>query len=191
MYQLKRDGIKTLKGKLYRRIYEKLKAVGEEATNCLSRYASDDLFEVEQGRRMYVVDLRKRTCGCRKWEMTGIPCAHAHSAITFRGHKLEDYVDRFYSIKMYMKAYAPMIYSVPSEEQWIRTNHYVLEPPRLRVTPSRPWKARTRAPDESKDLKNPHRMRKFGLKGKCSFCKMYGHNSKTCPKKKQLASNYR
>jgi hypothetical protein len=59
------------------------------------------------------------------------------------------------------------------------------------VTPGRPRKARTRAPDESRDPKNPHRMRKFGLRGKCGYCKMLGHNSKTCPRKKQLASNYR
>jgi hypothetical protein len=59
------------------------------------------------------------------------------------------------------------------------------------VTPGRPRKARTRAPDESRDPKNPHRMRKFGLKGKCGYCKMLGHNSRTCPKKKQLASNDR
>jgi hypothetical protein len=123
--------------------------------------------------------------------MTGIPCAHAHSAITFHGHKPKDYVDHFYSIEMYNKAYAPMIYPVPSEEQWILTNHGVLEPLRSRVTPGRPRKARTRAPDESRDLKNPYKIRKFGLKGKCGFCKMFGHNSRTCPKKKQLASNYR
>jgi hypothetical protein len=160
-YQLKRDGIKTLKGKLCPRIVDKLEAIGEEAANCLSRYAGDDLFEVEQGRRTYVVDLGKRTCGCRKWEMTGIPCAHAHSAITFHGHKPEDYVDHCYSIKMYKKAYAPIIYLVHSEEQWIRTNHGVLELPRLRVTLDRPQKGRTRAPSESRDPKNPHRMRKF------------------------------
>jgi hypothetical protein len=184
MYQLKRDGIKTLKGKLCPRIVEKLEAVNEEATDCLSHYACDTLFEVEQECKAYVVDLRKRTYGCRKWEITGIPCAHAHSAITFHGHKPKDYVDHFYSIEMYNEAYAPMIYPVPNEEQWILTNHGVLEPLRSRVTPSRPQKARTRAPDESRDLKNPYKMRKFGLKGKCGFCKMFGHNSRTCPKKK-------
>jgi hypothetical protein len=84
-----------------------------------------------------------------------------------------------------------MIYPVPSEEQWIRTNHGVLEPPRSKVTPGRPRKARTRAPDESRDPKTPYRLRKFGLKGKCGFRKLSGHNTRTCPKKKQLASNYR
>jgi hypothetical protein len=120
--------------------------------------------------------------------MTGIPCAHAHSAITFHGHKLEDYVDHCYSIEMYKKAYVPIIYPVPSEEQWIWTNHGVLEPPILRVTPCRPRKGRTRAPDESRDPKNPHKMRKFGLRGKCGYCKLLGHNSRTCPSKKQPAT---
>jgi hypothetical protein len=35
-YQVKRDGIKTLKGKLCPRIVDKLEVIGEEATNCLS-----------------------------------------------------------------------------------------------------------------------------------------------------------
>jgi hypothetical protein len=65
-------------------------------------------------------------------------------------------------LEFHVMAYAPIIYPVPSEEQWIRTHHGVLEPPRLRVTLGRPRKARTRAPDESRDPKNPHRMRKFG-----------------------------
>ncbi|XP_062155259.1 uncharacterized protein LOC133863331 [Alnus glutinosa] len=115
-YQLKRDGIAKLKGKLCPRIVEKLEAIGESASDCLSRFAGDGIFEVEQGRRQYAVDLRRRTCGCRKWEVTGIPCAHAHSAITFHGHKPEDYVDPCYSIEMYKKAYAPIIYPMPSEE---------------------------------------------------------------------------
>jgi hypothetical protein len=46
-YQLKRDGTKTLKGKLCPRIVDKLETIGEEAANYLSRYAGDDLFEVE------------------------------------------------------------------------------------------------------------------------------------------------
>lgn len=173
------------------KIVEKLKAVGEEGTDYLSRYAGDSMFEVEKGRRTYVMDLRKRKCGCRKWEMTGVSCAHEYSAITFHGHKPKDYVDHYYSIKMCKKAYALMIYPVPSEENWVWTNHGVLEPPRSRVALGRHRKTRTRSPDESRDPKNPYRMRKFGLKVKCSFCKLFGHNTRTCPKKKYLTSNYR
>jgi hypothetical protein len=106
--------------------------------------------------------------------MTGIPCAQTHSAITFHGHHPEDYVDPCYSIEMYKKAYAPLIYPMPSEEQWIQTER----------------KARVRGLDESRVHQNPYKMRKFGLKGRCGLYKVVGHNTRTCPKKEQ-ASNYR
>jgi len=56
---------------------EKLEEIGEEAIHCLFTYAGDGLFEVEQKKKkkkekkkkkkkQYVVDLRKRTCRCKK-----------------------------------------------------------------------------------------------------------------------------
>lgn len=126
------------------KIVEKLKAIGEKATDCLSRFAGDSLVEVKQGCKQYVVHLRKMTCKCRKWEMTGIPYAHAHSVILYHRAKPEDYVDNYYIIEMYKKAYDPIIYPVPSEEQWARTRHDVLEQPKSRVTLGRPRKVRVR-----------------------------------------------
>jgi len=122
--------------------------------------------------------------------MIGIPCAHAHSAITFHGHHPEDYVDPRYTIETHKKAYAPLIYPMPSDEQWIRTEHDVLDPPRSRLMPGRPRKARVRGPDESRVPHNLYRMRKFRLKGRCGLCNVVGHNTRTCPKKKEQASNY-
>jgi hypothetical protein len=62
---------------------------------------------------------------------------------------------------MYKKAYTPIIYSMPSEEQQIKTSHDRLEPPTYRVTPGRPKRLRKRGVGESRDPKNLHRMRKF------------------------------
>ncbi|XP_062161919.1 uncharacterized protein LOC133868944 [Alnus glutinosa] len=116
-YQLKRDGISKLKGKLCPKIVKKLEAVGEAALDCLSCFFGDGMFEVEEGRRQYVVDIRNRKCGYRRWQMTGILCAHAQSATTFHGHHLEDYANPCYTIETYKKAYAPLIYPMPSNEQ--------------------------------------------------------------------------
>jgi hypothetical protein len=101
MYQLKGDSIRSLKGKLCPRIVEKLETIGEEAIDYLSHFVGDGLFEVEQGCRQYIVDLRKWTSRCKKWEMTGIPCAHAFSVILYHGGKPEDYVNNYYSLEMY------------------------------------------------------------------------------------------
>jgi len=46
-YQLKRDVINKLKGKSCPRIVEKLEAIGEDASDCLSCFAGDGIFEVE------------------------------------------------------------------------------------------------------------------------------------------------
>jgi hypothetical protein len=51
MYQLKRNGIKILKGKLCPIIVYKLKIIGEYAIHCLSTYVDDALFEVEGKNR--------------------------------------------------------------------------------------------------------------------------------------------
>ncbi|XP_075092413.1 uncharacterized protein LOC142172647 [Nicotiana tabacum] len=36
-----------------------------------------DRFEVDEYEYRYIVNLRKRTCTCRSWQLRGIPCAHA------------------------------------------------------------------------------------------------------------------
>jgi hypothetical protein len=190
-YQLKRSGAETLHGKLCPTIVAKLEAIGEESIHCLSTYAGNGLFKVEESNRQYVVDLKRKTCGCRKWEITGIPCSHAFSAILYDRGNPEDYVDDCYSVEKYKKAYEFIVYPMPSEEQWLRTEHEKVEPPKSRLTPGRPKKVRIRAPDEAREPKNPYSARKFGARMRCSNCKLIGHNTRTCPKKKADATNYR
>lgn len=100
--------------------------------------------------------------------MTIILCSHAFSCILYDYGNLEDYVDEYYTIERYKKAYTPIIYTIPSEGQWIKTQHDNLEPSTVRVAPGSPKKLRKRVPDESRDSKNPHKMRKFGARMKCS-----------------------
>ncbi|XP_059454848.1 uncharacterized protein LOC132185016 [Corylus avellana] len=167
-YQAKREGIEKLTGKLCPRITAKLEAIGLEAVDCIAQYAGDLMFEVTcPDNRQFVVDLGRRRCGCRQWELTGIPCLHAVAAILYDCGDPEDYVDECFTIAVYKKAYAPVIYLMPSEEQWIKTSHDKLEPPIGRVAPGRPKKQRKSGPDESRDSKNPDRMRKFEARMKC------------------------
>ncbi|GLT55231.1 hypothetical protein SLA2020_283720 [Shorea laevis] len=135
-YQVKREGIEKLTGKLCPKIAAKLEAVGVEAMECITTYAGDSMFEVScPNSKQFVVDLARRRCGCRQWEIPRIPCPHAFSAILYDCGNPEDYVYQFYSLEMYKKAYAPMIYLMPSEEQWIHTDREKLDPPRARVPP--------------------------------------------------------
>lgn len=175
---MKKEGIKAMKGKFGPRIVEKIEAEGDKAAYCTSTYAGNGLFEVDCKGKSFVVDLGKKTCSCRKWEMVGIPCAHAFSAILYDGGNPEDYVDHYYSKEMYLKAYEPIVCHMPSEEQWVKTDMDNIEPLKYRVAPGRPKKVRKRGPNESK---NPNRIRKGGITIQCSRCRKVGHNTRTFP----------
>jgi hypothetical protein len=137
-----------------------LEQCGKEARECTAHYAGDGLYEVECSYGTFVVDLAHRTCGCMQWHMIGIPCPHAISAILHNSSKLEQYLHQYYSVENYRKAYDPMIYPMPSEDQWVRTGQNEVDPPIIRPTPGRPKKIRRRGPDEPKNL---YCMRKGGV----------------------------
>lgn len=51
----------------------------------------------------FVVNLDERTCSCRAWQVSGIPCKHAIAFITsISREKLEDHVDHYFSIEKFM-----------------------------------------------------------------------------------------
>uniref|UniRef100_A0A453DV90 SWIM-type domain-containing protein n=1 Tax=Aegilops tauschii subsp. strangulata TaxID=200361 RepID=A0A453DV90_AEGTS len=54
-----------------------------------------------------------RTCGCRKWDMTAMPCNHAVSAIVKAKLQPEDFVDDFFKKAMYKKSIWPYHISCP------------------------------------------------------------------------------
>ncbi|XP_030946824.1 uncharacterized protein LOC115971202 [Quercus lobata] len=80
-----------------------------------------------------------------------------------------------------MKAYEPIIYPVASMEQWRRTSIDPLEPPKDKIQRGRPKIKRKRHPSEPK---NPYKLSKAGTIIKCFERKKVGHNSRTCPSKK-------
>ncbi|CAN6571517.1 unnamed protein product [Malus baccata var. baccata] len=61
-------------------------------------------FQVDAGKgKQYVVDLVKKTCSCRKYGLTRIPCNHAIAAINFKKKKPNVYVDAYYSKARYLE----------------------------------------------------------------------------------------
>jgi hypothetical protein len=122
--------------------------------------------------------------GYMQCDMTSIPCSHAISAILHNSSKPEQYLHQYYSVENYKKAYDPMIYPVPSEDQWVRTGQDEVDPPIIRPTPGRLKKNRRRGPDEPK---NPYCMRKCGVTMRCSKCKAVGHNARTCTRRKRVS----
>lgn len=77
--------------------------------NVYDAYAGYNEFQVNtiSGNR-FAVDLNNWTCGCRRWELNGIPCHHAISAINRLGLDPYDIVDAAYSIISYKQCYSGM-----------------------------------------------------------------------------------
>ena len=110
--------------------------------------------------------------------MCGVPCEHACAAIFRAKERPENYVDDFFKLETYKKAYEHMIYPVPHESEWIKTSSPDIEPPGYTVQPGRPKKNRIKGPEES----GPAYARARKGTVQCGNCKELGHNVKGCDK---------
>ena len=66
----------------------------------------------------FIVDLDKKECTCRGWQLTGLPYVHAIAFIGTRRVELEDFVDHYYSVEMFEAAYATAVPPMPGKEEW-------------------------------------------------------------------------
>ena len=94
-------GLVTPKGSGLVEIYKKWSG------GCYSSYAGYNQFEVTTvSGHKFAVDLNSTTCGCRRWDLTGIPCHHAVCCMNRLQLDPYEYVDAAYSVKTYRDAYS-------------------------------------------------------------------------------------
>ncbi|XP_057811287.1 uncharacterized protein LOC131025510 [Salvia miltiorrhiza] len=159
-----------------RKKLEKLKSL---ARYCTSHPGLGGKFEVSNKDDMFIVSLPEKTCSCRGWEITGIPCVHAVSAINFMKEDPAVYVHNYLSTETYLRAYSFPLEPINGERLWPKAEGYPVQPPQVRIMPGRPKKKRIRDTDE-KDPKQPSSLRKTGCKMTCQRCLQEGHNSRGC-----------
>ncbi|XP_071712280.1 uncharacterized protein [Rutidosis leptorrhynchoides] len=56
------------------KLFEKIKS---EAHQCIVLWGGNHRYQVSGKVNQYVVDMETRSCACKKWELTEIPCKHA------------------------------------------------------------------------------------------------------------------
>jgi len=62
----------------------------------------------------FIVNLQERTCSCRQWQVSGIPCKHALAFITsLSDAPIENYVDLYYSVEKFKVTYSQLIPAMP------------------------------------------------------------------------------
>jgi hypothetical protein len=121
----------------------------------------------------FVVNLHEKTCSCRQWQISGIPCKHAIAFITSLNVPLENHVDMYYSVEKFRLAYAQLIPAMEDKSQWPQCCHgFFMHPPLLKATAGRRKTERYKGCTE-KTKKGQH---------KCPICKDYGHHWPSCKK---------
>ena len=65
------------------RVCKRLHREKMSSSKWLACWPFDTKFEVKNGLQSFIVDLEKRTCTCRKWDIIGIPSYHAISWAKF------------------------------------------------------------------------------------------------------------
>ncbi|XP_073121042.1 uncharacterized protein [Henckelia pumila] len=140
----------------------------------------------------YSVDLERKTCGCRRWEISGIPCVHAMSAIYAQDLDHYNFVDDCYKLETYKMVYAHVIMPTNGRSEWKPTGMTPISPPSFGRSAGRPKKARRRETDEpaphktkkrrakAKGPTNGTRIKRQQMTLRCRRCGVSGHNRRTC-----------
>ncbi|KAG8364885.1 hypothetical protein BUALT_Bualt18G0045100 [Buddleja alternifolia] len=189
------------KGEICPRIKKIISKRVEKMGSCMP-IKSDDMHYLvrcmDDEAQQYSVDLENKTRGCRKWDLSGIPCKHACRAINCKGLQIEDFVDRCYSIETYNQVYETAILPLNGRIEWKKTNFIPPLPPNGGRGVGRPCvtrrfessevkqttKKRSRGKPKKKS-KDANKLKRQQTTVKCGKCGGEGHNKKNplCPLK--------
>ncbi|KAL9684882.1 hypothetical protein QQ045_022324 [Rhodiola kirilowii] len=157
----KRTGMEKYDGDICPRIWTKLELNKRDSMHCNVYYGGGPAMEVEHTTQgTYVSDLASRSCTCRIWDLTVIPCSHACAAIRHMRGNLADYVHQSYRKSEFLKAYESYISPIPGPSEWPRQGGEDVLPPTYKRQAGRPRRRRIREADEPA---NPNRKRKDGI----------------------------
>ncbi|XP_030468735.2 uncharacterized protein LOC115687352 [Syzygium oleosum] len=114
------------------RIRMELEKTKLESRNCIARAAMGNKFEVELDDDRFVVDLAGKTCACREWGISGIPCRHAICCITLMKLDIDDYVDDCFKKDAYERCYQFPFPAMNGKKMWPKVNGEPIKPPPYR-----------------------------------------------------------
>ncbi|XP_021991714.1 uncharacterized protein LOC110888497 [Helianthus annuus] len=79
-----------------------------------------DSFLVEDGGKKGLVDFLNRSCSCRVWQVSGLPCGHVIAVSRFLGETdCSHYAFSCYSNEVYKKTYEESINPLPHRSEWV------------------------------------------------------------------------
>ncbi|XP_050207640.1 uncharacterized protein LOC126657059 [Mercurialis annua] len=120
---------------------------------------------------IYTVNIEKKTCTCRRFQLDGIPCIHVVAVFRFLKCDPIQYCSTYFLNETMTKTYSQTIYSIGIPSSWT-VPEFVKEinilPLKEKPKAGRPKKTRYKSYREKLSTNT------------CSKCKKNGHNKKTC-----------
>ena len=171
-FQENREKIQRVESDICAKVLKRLHKEKLAANRWVACWAGQTQFEVKNGLQSFTVDLATAHCSCRKWNISGIPCAHAISCIFFNRQDAEQYVHPCYHVSTYKACYEPIITPINGANMWRPSGVTPVQPPIKRRPPGRPKKKRAREPNEP--------TRRAGISKQCKTCGKLGHNKRSC-----------
>ncbi|KAK4345485.1 hypothetical protein RND71_035661 [Anisodus tanguticus] len=109
----------------------------------------DQWYDVVEGGDRHVVDLVRKRCTFRTWDLTGISCPHAIKALLHVKQEPLPEVYWWYSKEAYMLMYLHKIQLVRGNKSWKVDPSHAMEPPEIHKMVGRPKVKRTRVKNEA------------------------------------------
>lgn len=155
----------------------------DRSCSCDLFFVGGDEYEILERRVMgddmrHIVNMLSKNCTCRQWQLDGVPCIHAMSAITQRGESLEQYCNLCYLVSTSRAIYEPIIHPLPDKRMWDHSPIIPLLPPRDWGPSGRPQVNKRKDPSEA--LVSLQSCQRCKHTVKCGLCGQFGHNRKTC-----------
>ncbi|CAH1423187.1 unnamed protein product [Lactuca virosa] len=140
--------------------------------------ASDtNVFEVRLGFESLQVDLGEQLCTCRLWEIYGIPCVHACTAMNHTQQQRETLISSWFSKEKFAETYRGNMRPLNGSKIWARKPYAKPLPPPARRMPGRP-KTRRRKHVTEKDGEYK-KIKSVGGTKICKNSSEEGHSKRT------------
>ena len=178
----KRNKISGSSDELCPKIRKLLNKIILSSRKCTAKDAGDFKYEVRTLGNQFVVDLRARTCGCKYWDVTGIPCPHTVSCIHCENWDPTYFVFDWFKREKYRDAYSRSITPMDSKIVWRYNKCNYLFPPLVRRQPGRP-KQKRRVDNSEIEPTRPSSSKK-GMRMTCRIFGQTGHNRKKCTQRR-------
>lgn len=136
----KQKGIEKYTGKVCLNIQDKLEKLKHESIPFSATLAGSFMYEVDNGHERHVVDLARKACSCRIWDLTGLPSKHGISAIVKNLERVEEYVHPCYWKETFVETNKETIQPMSGQFESVETNQPAPVTPHVYKPPVRPPK---------------------------------------------------